>query len=630
MLHTLSRPLLGAVALVVALTMVAPARAVESGESTFYKAYYLEHELRDYDAAAGLYEKAAAASSLDATLRERAKQGLVACREELACSDFARLMPPHTLVYAELNEPGRHIEALAGALGLLRGEEDLAQVGARRIAVSPALIHSVLGLRGVAVGLTGFDPLKKVPAGVAILHPGDVNIVRGFLETGLPAGGQLVERIDGHETYLIEKKVYVTLTSRLAIVGTHPDLVRDVVRRLKGDDRPSLASNEVVREAMETRKDALLFVCVNAKALMPIVAGPMAMMGGQNREVAMAQMMLDPQSLEWATVRVRLGVEGFSADVTLQLAEGHRNLVYNFLRLPPVTEDTLRCIPEGAAAFGVVALNEATWSMGGGRSAAVPAGAGSAGTHQPMPISAMDLGREVFGNIVSAGVYVLPPSGDAPAGGLPIPDAALAITVNDPARSEALWSQMLAIASVAAGVTATPGGSVRIGDHTAQSYALPQGITVYVTTVGHELLVSPSRVAIERSIAARDSGRSVLDDAAFAPSLREIGPHTSKALFVHPGRCLAVAKRFIPPHELAKAALIEPLLRETVVAAVVNQSDRRLQLSARVTGVPKIGGLISQMAFGGGLGASQQYTTTTGSSPAPSGEGSALSPTAGR
>ena len=91
--------------------------AKAGGEAKFYEAYYLEQVQGDWSAAAKLYEKVASDRRAPEEMRSQAKARLVACREELAAGDFARLMPPDALAYVEVNHPGDQITRLLGSLG---------------------------------------------------------------------------------------------------------------------------------------------------------------------------------------------------------------------------------------------------------------------------------------------------------------------------------------------------------------------------------------------------------------------------------------------------------------------------------------------------------------------------------
>jgi hypothetical protein len=579
-------------AFILVVTCVATAANGLAGDQDFYQAYYLQHSKGDVEGAAKLYQKVADDRGADDLLRTEARRRLAECGEELAAADFTRLMPRNAWAYVEINRPGDQLLSLVRQLGLLN-DPDAERGGKnaeRKFGISPVVIQELLGMRGVAAAVTGFDPAMQAPKGVAVFHPGRLEVIRGILETALPVGGEITQSIGGFETYRIENMVFVTLTKRLVIVSMDRAEIEGVVDRLTGADKDSLADNDDLADALKLRNDGLLFFCVNAKPIMPFLKMGVAAAGTQSREVAMAQALLDIDSLRSVVGQAGVSDDGLYLDVAINLDKGHHNLVYNFLRMPAVERETLRSIPRGSAAFIAAALNEADSRFDTRR--------GTNGDHdadEPQIVTAMDIGREVFGNIVSFGAFVLPPEGElARAGGEPIPDAAVVMTVNNPAKSEALWTQMLGIASMASGEGSMEGSVGEIDGVQVRGFALPE-VTIFVAVSGNDVLVSPSKTAISRAIAARHSGQSVLDDPAFGPSLERFGEHTTLLAASHPLRCTQIARLYMSPREFAEIEPYIGLLSETVCTTTLNHSAETFHISSTVTGIPDVSGLVTQL-----------------------------------
>ncbi len=555
----------------------------DQAKNRFYRAYYLEQEKGDWSAAADLYEKVAEDHGADRVVRAQAAARLAACREEITSRDLTRLMPPDAWAYVELNRPGDQILKLLSELGLVSGPEHVVSEGANRLAISPVLIKEALGIGGVALAVTGFDPSKEVPKGVLVFHPGNLEVIRGALETGLPAGGTVVEPIGGFQTYDVEGEAFVTLTSRLVVVSTERDQIEGVVSRLRGQEDRSLATNPAVEDLIKNRDDALVLFFVNAKAMMPMITGAMA---GEmaKEEFAMANALLDIESLHSVMGRVGVSDDGIFLDVGLRLDEGHHNLVFNLLRTPAINPETLRCVPEGVAAVWIGALNEAGSRYRSGSPA-------SDGT--PV-ITLLDFGREIFANITSVALFVMPPEGE-PAGGPPIPDVAAAMSVNDPEKSEALWSMVLGVAGMAVGAPGIEGSPIEMHGNTVRNFKLPEGVSIYFATLDDDVLIASTKSAMARTIKAKQAGQSILDDDAYAVSVSHLGPATTKAVFVHAGRCAQIAKRFMPPSELEEAAPFLALLSDTVASVVVEHSDDMFRFSTVVTGIPDVGDMVAQL-----------------------------------
>ena len=191
------------------LAATAPALRAEDAQQKFYHAFYLENGQSDYAGAAKLYGEVVRDRGVGAALRSTARFHLASCREEVASTDFARLMPANAIAYVELNRPGDQLMSLLKQLGILADPEKAAADAGKRFTVSPALIKAVLGLRGAAVAITGIDMERQEPTGVVVLHPGDLEVIRGLIETALPVGGKPVKSIGGYATYDVEGEVLI-------------------------------------------------------------------------------------------------------------------------------------------------------------------------------------------------------------------------------------------------------------------------------------------------------------------------------------------------------------------------------------------------------------------------------------
>jgi len=571
--------------LLVAVTLAsstALAAKQSTAEGKFYEAYYLETESGDIARAVTLYEEVVDTKGVDRALRNQAAQRLAGCREDLFASDFRRLMPPDTFGYLEIKEPNQKIKSLLRQLGVLSevGEpRDLS----RRVAVSPALIDALLGMRGVAIGINGIDPQKEEPMGVAVFHPGNLDLVRGLIETSIPIGGRPAEMIEGYPAWSMEGEALITFTRRLVIVSPESEEIAGVIRRLEGRDRDSLATREAVPALPADTSDALMSFFVDAKPIMKMFQPMMAHAASHDPEAAMMMSMLDLKSLQSLSGQVAIGDEGIGFEIELRLDEGHQNLVFNFLRTPTLAPSTLAAVPSGAAAFGVWAINPAD-------SEYKPSTSG----RSQQVVTALDIGRELFANIVGVAVFALPPTGDVETSGPPMPDLAAAIEVHDASQSQALWSQLLGIAGMASGAPTLAGEAYTLGDVTVQQYTIDD-CTLSLATFEKHVLVASTRDAMAQALNALRAGKSVTNDVAFASRIRQLSPETTRAVFVHPGRCLKMAERFMPPGERVEAQRFAGLLTETVVSMVNEHGHDRLRMSFQASGIPKIDGLLNEL-----------------------------------
>lgn len=572
----------GFVGIAVATIVALPgAAAQDTREAEYNRAFTLENEAHAYREALELYRRIAADSRAPSELRERATRRAESVSEELASTDFTTLMPAGPIVYAELGRPGAQLCALLDQLGLLGSRERLIEEGAGSFQVSRELVEGLLGIRGAALAITGVPTGSGPPPGVLLFHPGDDGVVRGLLETALSARGLPVEPIDGMPTWSVEDQALVTLTARMVVASQSRQEIAGVLGRMRGERQDSLANDPAMRESLALRRDDLLYVCLNAEPVRPMITGLLAMQAAQDPQVALLSSVLDVQSL--ATVVGRAGVDpdGLSLDLALRLEEGHHNLAFDFFRPAPVDRDSLKSVPEGAAGFLTFAFNE--------RGPAI-APLHENADDEPV-VTAMDLGREVFANMVGVTLFGLPPDGR---GGAPVPDVAAVISANDPARSRALWNLALGLASLTSGGAGLQPGTAEIAGHEAEKYVVGGGVPIYLVTHESELVISPSQRAIADALSARDEGRSIADDPAFADALAGIDDGCTSATVLHLGRLASMAVPFVPEGERAEVLPYTELLARTVISARTRYSADELGYSLAVRGLPRVDGLVAR------------------------------------
>ena len=554
---------------------LAPGALAQSPSEAYYKAYYLEHEKGELDAARELYQKVAASRSVGAELKSAAKGRAAVISEELRASDFANLMPPETIFYAEINHPGERIGELLSQLGLMA---DGGTPSADTFGISPLLVRGLLGVGGIAVGVTEINPRTGDPNGVIVLDPGDLDVVRGLIETVVPGGCKPSEPIAGFPTWKIEGENFVTLTSRLVIVSDDARQIAGVLARLKGEDRSSLASSDALESAMAMRGDDLLFFCVNVEPVMPMIQGLIMQQAESDPQVAVMMDVMDIASTRSLAGRLGIGKDGLGLDVALQLADDHQNLLFNLMRKPHLNEGTFDLVPEGAAFFLATSFNES----------APIASATKDGQGRPI-VTMMDFGREIFGNVVDLAVFGVPSAGGS--SGMPIPDVAAVVRVNDIERSQAIWNMVLGMASQSAGGSMQP-ESTRVAGLDASRFTI-QGIPVYVAANGNSIIVSPSTHAVEMAVKA-GKGNSIATDSVFADTVACIDESSTMTFMANPGRLAGMVEAFVPASERAQIMMVAGLLANTVICVDSDHSTTRVALHARVHNIPNVGPLVRQ------------------------------------
>lgn len=554
----------------------------KTSDDAFYKAYYLETERGDPAGAIELYEQALSRKDLSRELRDNARHRLAICREDVVSSDFARLMPPETFAYVELGPVGNQVKSLLGQLGLMV-EGGSGEGG--KLAVHQALVDELLGFRGAAVGITGINFDEEEPEGVLVIHPGNLEVIRAALKTALPVGGIPQEPIGGFATFDIEGEVLVTLTHRLLVVADNRAHIEGVVSRLQGIKKDSLATQPAIEAVANSRGRSLLSFFVRTEPIRPMIESLIKQEGMRDPEFAMVDAMLDLRSIRTLAGHVGVSDDGLEAQVALHLDEGHRNLVYNLIRTNPVDGKTLKSIPGGAAALAVVGLSGFQPNDRGHDEATADV------------VTGLDLGREIFANVAGIGLYVLPKS-DGRSGSGPIPNVGATITVNDPAASEAIWRQLLGLASLASGAGTPEGVSETIDSVDVTRYSFTDGPVVRFASIENTILVGLTREAMAKAIDTQRGGDSILADQAFAGVLSSLTDDCTKAVMIHPGRMFAVLSPMMDSDERAEIEPFLPLLADTVASFTVDHGEARLGVSLRVDGLPEVSGVLDQLIAG--------------------------------
>jgi hypothetical protein len=543
-------------------------------EATFHRAYFLERERGHLEEALALYEAVAASREASAALQGEARARAAAVREDVATVDLARLMPPETIVYAETSQPGQALTSVLTQLGLVGSFQEAAAKGG--FTLDPGLVQGLLGIRGCAVALTRIPMGGGTPGGVLVVNAGDMRLLRGAIEAGVLSQGTPAEPIEGLPSWTVHGHLHVAVGERVVIASDARAEIAGVVRRMRSQEEPSLASNEGLATELAKRTGSPFYLCVNAQPLRPLLAGLLSQ-PQSDPSLRLATAALDPDGLRSFVARLVVGEDGVALEADLYLENDHKNLAFNLLRGAAIDPVLLEQIPEGVAAFATGAFNARGPAIARmeENSGGVPA------------VSALDFGRELFANLAGFALFVVP-------GGAPLPSAALVLSSNDPARTQAVLGLVLGLAGAATGGS-LEGEAVEIAGSPARVWRLPPGIPLYLATRENTLILSPSEDLIEEAFEARGNGQSVLNDEAFAAELGRLGKDTTMALCAHLGRTLATAQPFLPSGQRQELARFAPLLERTVVALTMRHSGSQLGLALAMHGLPRIDGLVGQV-----------------------------------
>lgn len=555
---------------------LAPLCAAQNGSAALREAYFLDRQLAQPEQALALYRQALADPNLDAKERELARGRIAALEEDLASAELARLAPPETLLYVELNAPGVHLASLGEGLDLFAAN-GLELPDGRRLQLRPELLEGLMGIRGAALAVTRIDPSGQRPQGLLVVHPGDHELARSLLLAALTAAGSPAEAIRGRAVQQLEGGYFAAVSERLVFVASSRRELTQALRRLDGDLGPGLAADERLAAKLAARQGSLFSVRVNGAGLAPMLDVMLAGAAQHDPQAALARELLDPRSLEDLGLTLFAGEGGLRLEAELGLRADHRALGFELLRTAKLDRAALAAIPAGAAGYLALGWNEA------GSGSGAPAGRTGFGL--------LDLGRELFANLDTLAFFGLPQEGGGPAG---LPHGALVLVVDDAERSREVWNTCLGLASLAGGTAMSSAGSpIVLAGIEGRTHQLPDMPPLHVLIQGRHVLISPSPLALEAAVATLSGSASVLDDAVLGAASRELPEHTSLAMLLHPGRICELVAPFSAPHETRVLHSLASALRETRAGLSLEHGPNRLAVRISLAGLPRMDALLA-------------------------------------
>ena len=342
-------PLAAVVVIVTSSLIPAAAQETSRAEAEFYKAYYLQHERKDLKKAVEAYKRSIALDANAAT-RAAVDAQMAGIQEELATSDFAQIMPSDAFAYVELSNPADHLEQVARLMGLtgrkpqagrdvavLRIEDELAI--SSDFQISPALLRELKKIRGAAVAVSDIGSNGK-PVAVAVIHPGDSDLVTGIVETGI----QLVpatEKIEGFPTFQIENEAWFVKANRVILISTSKSEISKCLKRIKNAGSDSLADQKSFQSARDANGSPALFAYVNPREALKKFGGKM------DQELAIARMVLDLDHMNHITAKLTSTDQGLQAKVAVDFAEDHHSFGYGLIRTVPLSGKASFTCPRG-------------------------------------------------------------------------------------------------------------------------------------------------------------------------------------------------------------------------------------------------------------------------------------------
>ncbi len=546
----------------------------------------------------------------------------------------AALMPPGTLVYAEIGSPGHQVEKI---LNMLKGTplaNPLAVLGGGRqpmtapsgtgprhktqadiisALLNPSMLAEFKKVRSMAVGLSGVDMGgAKPPPFVAVLFPGESDALRGVLIAALLMAGEKAKPIEGMETVAMEQPVDMVCAydDNVMILAYPKEQLAWCIKQYKGISKePSLATANKSFGALtsaKARQSDALTVWVNPPAVFAAVQKQFAgtSRGGHMvRQLRAIDAIFDFQNMEGAVARLVIDEENPYVEATVAFKDGHECLAYDLVRTPHLSKAGFEAVP--AQAVGIVSL-----ALGEAQQADEKAEARRRALKR---LTGLDIGREIFANIEQIDLFVLPP-GNPPSDSVlakvasPIvPCLGLAITSRDPEHTRVFLDRLLSLPGMFWSLQLDePAFKEKVPGRYMLYRPRNQNVYCYVGQAGKSTVIALEKRVLAAALAAAKSGKGALQSGPLQPALCEMPGGTSKLILVNAGGALQLATAHgmaqMPPSAQTQPSVQKQMdafsqlakaLAETNLQVNSVETANRLTVRLGVSNLPPLGELFS-------------------------------------
>ncbi len=464
--------------------------------------------------------------------------------DALTAPDPAGLMPPETLLYAEVGSPGLRaigvfnmvrstITAVSGVGGPGAPQQGLGG-GAEFLGVllNPAVVDELQKVRRLAVGVYDFQPAGTSSL-VAVLYPGESAMVRELIVSALAAAGSPGEPIEGMQTLVLrDSRGGIAYDDNAVIFALPADRLAWCVRQYRGvSQEPSLVSANpaFARLPRTDRQRDALAVWIDCSRLLPLLQAS-AGQGQQAAQFERARAMLDLDHVGEVVARIASDEKAPFVEASAYLQPEYKSQIYDLVRTPSLDTADFGAVP--ADAFAVVSV--APQPAEGAQSMAVAgllAGLGD-------PAAA----QQLYATVEQVALFILPPDASVDLR----PDfmeavafqcVGLTIASRDPDKTRDSLERLLGAADAAAAAQMAEAEAPAVPEG-LRRYGLALGgrtVSCYVGQEGKFFAVGLGPRPVQAALAAGRGEGSALAAGPLREHLDRLPRDTSKLVLINVG-----------------------------------------------------------------------------------------------
>ena len=527
--------------------------------------------------------------------------------EELGNSDPAALMPPETIAYIEIGNPGQQVETIVNMLKGTPVEKTLAvlhqnsgQQGGGPVAMirglltNPETLADLKKIRGIGVGIITELGQSNPPA-VIVLYPGKSNTLRTMLPWILSGLGQRGESVEGMSVVKFGDGGAVAFDDTVVLaVSPSPkseEILQQTIKRHKGKaGQPSLASanKSFTSVSKQARQQNALTLWVNVDET---YGGLMKMLPPDQipAQIQMANGFIDFQNVDDFIASLSLRETGVALDANLNFKDGSRSMFYNLIRTPNLKAEALKAIPADAVAL-------ITFTLGASDTAqAQVAGA------KIKEATGLDLGPQIFGNIEQITLFAAPPKEAVPVGDSPLPAGAqmlgLAVTSKNPQQVHQLLTGLLTAHKLLPEGAEAP--TLPATGRFDVTLANNMKFFGYTDQANQTMVLSLNSQVVDTSITALRQDSSIVRGGKLQEALATLPPATSKLVLLNVAGAIRVLSQCMefPSDEAAAEARksLEELAQaaeKTTVRLQTTEQDNSFGIRLSLSDLPPINQII--------------------------------------
>jgi tetratricopeptide (TPR) repeat protein len=505
--------------------------------------------------------------------------------------DPAKLMPADTLIYMELGSPGKQIETLVNMLKGTPLENPFALIGGNKMGnlgafFNPSMLAEFKKIRGAAISITGVTENNQ--PFVALIDPGESDVLRGLIMAGLGNIGAPSEPIEGMKTFTFGDEAGAAYDEQVIIIGQPLEQLNWSIKQYKGIiTEPSLASENKSFSAIDvkTRQDNAFTLWVDADVIFAKIKEQFGDRG-LPQELRTADYFLDFQGIDDLYAQHTIEPEGLLLDVNVNFKEGHKCLAYDLIRTPNISKSAFEAVPPESVAVFSFAMDEISGPSFRRAETTVKR------------LTGLDIGREIFANIEYVTVFVRCPDSayEQKADESQLPEIGVIITSHQPEQTREIFRRVLNGIQVA--TVGFTGEQANGRDEKGEEFILNiDGKQISCRMAGLDkitfLTFGPG--AFEASLAALENRESAINSGVFSKVISQMPDGTSKVLMVNIGQAVRLGAMYCPfvngPRRADAQEAFEQLVQalgSTSMQIRTVEDANRFNLHASIKGLPPV------------------------------------------